>query len=82
MKATRDLRSLFERIDYLGRAQLTDIEIKRLLKVYPSPEQLYDEGSGSCSDKEIEDLIMRFNKNKQNGKITMQEFIAGLEPVL
>ena len=37
-EATKDLRGLFEKCDYLGRAQLTEIEINQLLRTHPAPE--------------------------------------------
>lgn len=37
-EATKDLRGLFDKCDYLGRAQLTEIEINQLLRTHPAPE--------------------------------------------
>ena len=83
--ATKDLRGLFDKCDYLGRAQLTEIEINQLLRTHPSPEQIYDLDKslpGGFSAKEVGDLILRFNKGKQNGRISMPEFVAELTPIL
>lgn len=77
-KVTTNLRFLFNTIDYLNRGYITDHELSNFISNYPSTEQLYEDVKYNSGEKD--NLIMRFNKDKKNGKISLLEFINALTP--
>lgn len=76
--ASKSLREIFEKIDFMNRGLITEREISSCLQSYPSPEQLYDDQRGVFKSEEIQSLILRFNKDKHNGRISMPEFVNEL----
>ena len=75
------LRNIFMEIDWKNQGFITKQEIRRMIehnKEYISPITL---GNRSHPDSiEMEALIRRFNKDKQNGKISLTEWVEELTP--
>ena len=78
---TLPLRNIFMEIDWKNQGFITKQEIRRMIehnKEYISPITL---GNRSHPDSiEMEALIRRFNKDKQNGKISLTEWVEELTP--
>lgn len=72
------LREVFDELDYNRRGQITAVEIERFLNKYPAPGDLYNSGRVEVTHEDVEGFIRRFNKDKQNGRISLPEFIAEL----
>lgn len=80
---TTPLRHIFDKLDWLNRGFVTKADIKRVIdqfhELVNSPAFLERAHPDSL---EMEAMMRRFNKDKQNGKLSMTEFIEELSPKL
>ena len=80
---TISLRKAFENIDWINRGYIQKNDIKRLIDSYA--EHLHANTANVRSHPssiEMEALVRRFNKDKQNGKIALPEWVEELTPKL
>ena len=75
-----ELRDAFSIIDYMQRGQITAVEIERFLDKFPTASQAYKSGGIDVTHEDVYGLIRRFNKDKQNGRISLPEFLTELTP--
>ena len=77
------LRQAFENIDWINRGFINKSDIKRLIDTYSEHvSQVTADQRSHPSSNEMEALVRRFNKDKQNGKIALPEWIDELSPKL
>lgn len=78
------LRKAFDGLDWLGRGFLTSNEFKKGFDEVGSRQTLASVQSSIIGLKhgvvEIEGMIRRFNKDKLNGRVSLQEFLEELSP--
>lgn len=58
------LREAFDVIDYMRRGQITAVEIKRFLDLFPATIDQYHTGRADITQEDVDGLIRRFNKDK------------------
>ena len=77
------LRQAFENIDWINRGYINKGDIKRLVDTYSEHvSQVTADQRSHPGSIEMEALTRRFNKDKQNGKIALPEWIDELTPKL
>ena len=80
---TVSLRKAFENIDWINRGYIQKNDIKRLIDTYADHlnPTIANQRSHPGSI-EMEALVRRFNKDKQNGKLALPEWVEELTPKL
>jgi len=75
------LRTAFENIDASGRGYINKTDVRRLVKLYSdSLSEATVEYRSQPESLEMEAFFRRFNHDKQNGIITLPEWIDQLTP--
>lgn len=79
-----NLRKAFENLDWLNRGYITANEFKRIFdwhsQTQESSNQLKESRYVVQDQYEVEGMIRRFNKDKLNGRVLLNEFIEELTP--
>ena len=75
------LKEIFNKIDSYGRGFITKSDIKRLVDQWQLHVSSVMSIQRSHPDSvEMDAFVRRFNKDKQNGRISLQEWIDELTP--
>jgi Ca2+-binding EF-hand superfamily protein len=75
------LRAAFEYIDESGRGYINKADVRHLIKLYADSLSAATVDQRSQPESlEMEALFRRFNHDKQNGIITLPEWIDQLTP--
>ena len=76
------LKTVFDQIDSHGRGFITKSDIKALVDRYQLHVSSVMSMQRSHPDSvEMDGFVRRFNKDKQNGRISLQEWIDELTPI-
>lgn len=76
-----NFRQLFDQLDWLNRGYINKQDIKRAVDQFVNYVSTVTAQQWSHPDSlEMEALIRRFNKDKQNGRISLPEFLDELTP--
>ena len=72
-------RQIFDQLDWLNRGYITKQDIKRVIDQFSQHLDTVVASQRSHPDSiEMEALMRRFNKDKQNGRISLPEFVDEL----
>lgn len=76
------LKVVFDQLDSTERGFITKIDIKRTVDKYSHHVSSVMSMQRSHPDSvEMEAFVRRFNKDKQNGRISLQEWLEELSPM-
>lgn len=76
------LKAVFDQIDSTDRGFITKIDIKGTVDKYSRHVSSVMSMQRSHPDSvEMEAFVRRFNKDKQNGRISLQEWLEELTPM-
>lgn len=76
------LKTIFDQIDSMQRGFITKSDLKRLIDKYSQHVSSVTSLQRSHPDSvEMEAFVRRFNKDKQNGRISLQEWLEELTPM-
>ena len=76
------LKTVFDQIDSQGRGFITKLDIKSIVDKYQLHVSSVMSMQRSHPDSvEMDAFVRRFNKDKQNGRISLQEWIDELTPI-